>query len=223
MDKNRKKIIVFFGPPGSGKGTQADMLGEMLHVPVISPGELLRHERDAGTELGKQVEEKITHGILVSDEIVENMLDKRLEKDDVKNGFVLDGYPRRKEQIEFFSKRVEPIIGDNGFVLAIYINVSDDEVKHRIGGRRVCDCGTSYHIVNNPPKQEGLCDLCGSALYQREDDKPEILHDRLRDFHVGIKPLLDFFEKDHELVRVDGHKHIDEIKNDIWEIITARL
>lgn len=221
--KNKKKLIVFFGPPGSGKGTQADMLGEKLDIPVISPGELLRHERDQKTEIGKIVEDKISKGILVSDDIIEKILDKRLGNNDIENGFILDGYPRRKEQLDFFANRIESIIGGDAKLLAIYIDVNDDEIEHRISGRRVCDCGTSYHITNNPPKQEGLCDLCGKKLYQRKDDSPEILKDRLSGFHIRIKPLLEFFEKDHELVRIDGAKKINDIKKSIFDLIDEKF
>lgn len=213
-----KKVIIFFGPPGSGKGTQADMLGEKLGLPVISPGELLRHERDAGTELGKQVADKLAKGELVNDELVENILDNRLKKDDASAGFILDGFPRDLEQLEYLEKKIHELLKSDDEVMAIYIDVSDKEVESRIGGRRVCDCGAAYHLTKKPPKEEGICDLCGAKIYIRKDDKPEIMAGRLKSFHERIGPILENFKKDGKLIRINGEKEIDEIKKEIEKI-----
>jgi len=210
-----KKIIVFFGPPGSGKGTQSDILGEKLGLPVISPGELLRHERDMGTDLGKKVADKMAKGELVPDELVENMLDSRLKKNDVAAGFILDGFPRDLEQLKFLEKKFKDILGEDGAATAIYIDVSDAEVKSRIGGRRVCDCGAAYHLAHKPPVKEGICDLCGADIYIREDDKPEVVADRLEGFRQKIGPILENFKKDGKLIKINGEQDINKITEEI--------
>lgn len=210
-----KKVIIFFGPPGSGKGTQSDMLGEKLALPVISPGELLRHERDAGTELGKKVADKMAKGELVPDDLVENILDERLEKDDTKFGFILDGFPRDIDQLEYLEEKFKKILNKDDEVAAVYIDLSDKEVKFRIGGRRVCDCGAAYHLAYKPTKKEGICDLCGAAIYIREDDKPEVMANRLNGFHKRIGPILEIFQKKGNLIKIDGEKDIEVIKNEI--------
>ena len=213
--KKEKQIILFFGPPGSGKGTQADMLGEYLKMPVISPGELLRHERDAKTKIGKKVEGLIAKGRLVPDEIIEKILDKRLVKRDTGRGFILDGYPRRLSQLKHFKQRLKKIVVENDEVIAIYIDASDKKIKMRISGRRVCDCGASYHIKNNPPKKKGVCDLCGAKLYRRKDDAPDILKGRLERYHKRIKPLMIYFKNNHINLRINGDFNIEQVKKEI--------
>lgn len=218
-----KKVIIFFGPPGSGKGTQADVLGEKLNLPVISPGELLRHERDTGTELGKKVSDKLAKGELVSDELVENILDNRLAKDDAGAGFVLDGFPRDLQQLGYLEKKFKEILTENDEITAIYIDVSDEEVKRRIGGRRVCDCGAAYHLVYKAPRKEGICDLCGAEIYIRKDDKPEIMAGRLERFHQRIGQILENFNheakegafKNSKLIRINGEQEIEKINKEI--------
>ncbi|MCD4761910.1 nucleoside monophosphate kinase [bacterium] len=210
----KKNIIIFFGPPGSGKGTQADILGEALNFPVISLGELLRHERDQGTKLGKQAAGLLAKGLLVSDEIVEDILSERLKKRDVSKGYILDGYPRREEQLSLFNKR-SASYRQKPNITAIYIDVHDKEIKKRLSGRRVCDCGAAYHIKYNPPKRLGICDLCGAKLYQRKDDAPVIMRGRLSRFHKRISPILKYFEEHYKFFRVNGEQSIKEIQKEI--------
>lgn len=210
----KKNIIIFFGPPGSGKGTQADILGEALNFPVISPGELLRHERDRGTKLGKQAAGLLAKGLLVSDEIVEDILNKRLKKRDVSKGYILDGYPRREEQLNLLNKRLASY-RQKPKVTAVYIDVHDQEIKKRLSGRRVCDCGAAYHVKYNPPKKQGICDLCGTKLYQRKDDAPVIVRGRLSRFHKRISPILRYFKKDNRFFKVNGEQAIKEIQKEI--------
>ncbi len=216
---DNKKIIIFFGPPGSGKGTQADMLAERLKLPVISPGELLRAERDAGTPLGKKVAEKLAKGELVDDMLVEKLLDKRLAKKDCANGFILDGYPRDENQLKLLLKRLSISGFDKNNVLGLYIDAYDDSIKKRIAGRRVCSCGASYHLKTNPPQKSGICDLCGAKLYQRADDKPKIVAQRLIRFHQRVGKVLSLFKKNYKLVNINGEKTIMEIKDDIWSVV----
>jgi len=212
---NKKIIIIFWGPPGSGKGTQADKLGEKIKLPVISPGELLRHERDRGTALGKQIAARLARGRLVPDEVVEKILDARLKKQDVRAGFILDGYPRRLSQLRFLKKRLARLGGENNLIFAFYIKVSDREVKRRLGGRLVCDCGAEYHTIYSPPKKKGICDLCGGKLYRRKDDAPEIIQARLARFHKRIKPLLRDWQKHYPLIRINGEREIEEVGQEI--------
>lgn len=217
MFLSKKIIITFFGPPGSGKGTQADILAAKLGVPVISPGELLRHERDEGTALGRVAANKMMHGELVPDKIIEQIIDKRLNKRDANRGFVTDGYPRHIKQLKYFEERLQNTIVDNDRIIAVYIDLKDETVKNRINGRRVCDCGAAYHLEHNRPEREGVCDHCGGKLYQRRDDRPDIVEERLAGFRRRIKPLLKHFRERHKVITVSGDKSIKETEAEIWQ------
>jgi len=212
-----KKYLIFFGPPASGKGTQADKLGEKLNLPVISPGELLRHERDLRTKIGEQAGKLINKGRLVPDKIIEEIIDKRLAKKDVKRGFVLDGYPRTISQLKFLNQRFNKIASEKNLILAVYINVSAKEAKKRIGGRRVCDCGASYHTIYNPPKKQGICDLCGAKLYKRKDDSAEIIKIRINRFNKNIKPILNYYKNNNNLININGEQSIEEVEKEVFE------
>lgn len=201
------------GPAGSGKGTQADMLGEKLGLPVISPGELLRHERDKGTAVGKRAARKMAKGVLVPDDIVESVIEKRLKKKDALNGVIFDGYPRRFEQLGFLEKNIRRLGVKRTMVF--YIDAGDEKIKKRISGRRVCDCGAAYHLKNNPPRKKGVCDECGARIYQRKDDRPEILAGRLKRFHKRNAPLIDYFRERSDFIKINGNKSIKEVKADI--------
>lgn len=217
-----KNIFIFFGPPGSGKGTQADMLAEKMKLPVVSPGELLRHEINAKTDLGLEVEKKLAKGKMVANEIVEKIIDRRLSKRDAQKGFVLDGYPRTKNQLNNLSDRLKKISSVKDNVYAFLVDVKDLEVKKRLGGRRVCDCGASYHLKYNPPKKKGFCDLCGNKLSIREDDKPAVIRDRLYSYHKKIKPLLGYWSKDDRLIIIDGSQPIKKVEKDIQKFLKQK-
>jgi adenylate kinase len=221
--KKNKQVVIFFGPPGSGKGTQSDMLGEHLRLPVISPGELLRHEREKKTAIGLAAEDRMAKGKLLPDSMVEEVLAKRLSKRDTAKGFVLDGFPRRLPQLRKLVKILESLDVDGESVTAIYVRVRDTEVRKRISGRRVCDCGAAYHLVHNPPHKAGRCDLCGSKLQIRQDDKPQIIRDRLETFHELNAPMLEYFRKRGRLFTVDGEEPIDEVHENIKAIIDNKL
>ncbi|MDP3042844.1 MAG: nucleoside monophosphate kinase [bacterium] len=225
----QKTFLIFFGPPGSGKGTQADMLAKKLNLPVVSPGELLRHEEDSNTAIGRKIKPIIDSGKLVPDEIIEKIILKCFKRFDARAGIVFDGYPRKRAQLDFLIKKLEKIAGKpacrqgrQDYVRAILINVSDKEVKRRLGGRRVCDCGAAYHLIYNPPKKSGLCDLCGKKLYIRYDDKPKLIADRLKLYHQKIKPLLDYFEKSDKLIEIDGEQNINQVQNNIIKELAER-
>ena len=229
---SQKTFLIFFGPPGSGKGTQADMLAEKIKLPVICPGELLRHEMELKTEIGKKVKLAVNSGKMVSEIIIEKLIDQRLGRRDAKKGAIFDGCPRRKKQLNFLIKKFNKITHNkysnallrknqgNGLrVAAILVNVSNKEVKQRLGGRRVCDCGAAYHIKYNPPKKRGVCDLCGKKLSVRADDKPAVIADRLKLYHKQTEPLLDYFQQRGELIKIDGERSIKDVEKEIWEKI----
>lgn len=215
MSSQTKKIIIFFGPPGSGKGTQADILGAKLFLPVISPGELLRHERDKGTKLGKEVAVLMAKGKLVPNKIIEKLIDNRLAKKDIDNGYILDGYPRQKEQLLFLIKRFEKTLSKKDLVVAIYLKAKNSSIIKRIAGRRVCSCGASFHIKTNPPKKFGICDQCGAKLYRRKDDAPQVVRTRLKSFSLRIKPILAYFKKEKSLITIDGERSIKNVTKEI--------
>jgi len=215
--KNYKIIIIFFGPPGSGKGTQAKIINKKINLPIISPGNLFRHEQSEKTRIGIRIAGYIKNGELVPDSIVNEIIDKRLLVNDTKEGFIFDGYPRRKSQLKMLSKQLKKVAGNSDKIIAVYINTGDKKVIERVSGRRVCECGASYHIKTDPPKIEGVCDSCGLKLHQREDDAPEIVKNRLKNFHKRIKPLINYFRDNYFLITVDGDKSINEVEKEVWQ------
>lgn len=210
-----RKTFIFFGPPGSGKGTQANLLGNDLKIPTISLGKLLRQEKQGQTDLGKKIEEYLDNGRLVPDEIVGEVIRERLGMDDVKSGFILDGYPRTKSQLEY----LKSILQDSNGIYFVFIDVGDEEIKKRLGGRRNCSCGATYHLVFNPPKEEGICDDCKKELRMRGDDKPEIIKHRLELYHEETAPVIQGLEGLGNIIHINGEKGIEEIQNEIKEQI----
>lgn len=204
-------ILVFFGPPGSGKGTQSDFLSEASGLPAISTGELLRHEQKIGSALGNRAKSRMSKGGLVPVTLVDHLLKIRLSKPDTHKGFLLDGYPRNEHQ---FKNLLKFIKGDDRLYF-ISFEVPDREVVTRLSGRRVCDCGASYHIMYNPPKKAGKCDLCGHTLRQRPDDKPSVIRQRLKEYHQTIKPLLEKASGRGSIIRIDGERSIATIHREL--------
>jgi len=206
-----RTIIVFFGPPGSGKGTQSDMLGEALKLPAISTGELLRREQKTGSVLGNHVKKLMAQGKLLGVTLMDHILRHRISRSDAKRGFLLDGYPRKVEQLKHLLTLVKP--ADRLYF--IVINLSDKEVLRRLSGRRVCDCGASYHLLYNKPKRAGVCDLCGSKIHQRSDDTPKIIKERLKYYHASTRPMLEKASGRGSLIVINGEQAIDKIQKDI--------
>ena len=206
--------LILLGAPGAGKGTQADLLSERLRIPSVSTGNMLREEMAMGTELGKQVRYCMESGGLVSDELILNLLKDRLSRPDCKKGFILDGVPRTLAQAEAMQKlgiRIDYVVS---------IEVSDDEITQRMSGRRVCSgCGASYHIANNPPRTEGVCDHCGGELKQRKDDDPETVMHRLQVYHASTEVLKDYYAKENKLREVPGNQPIEDAYRDILKAI----
>ena len=184
--------IIMLGAPGAGKGTQAKMIAEKYQIPHVSTGDIFRANIKSGTELGEEAKKYIDQGFLVPDELTVKILLDRIAKDDCKNGYVLDGFPRTIPQAEELDKALSEI-GD-AIDYAINVDVPDENIVRRMSGRRAClACGATYHIAHIPPKKEGICDTCGQELVLRDDDKPETVLKRLKVYHDQTKPLIDFY------------------------------
>lgn len=206
---NRKLKLALFGPQGSGKGTQAEMLAKKYGLPVLSTGEIFRKEIKNKTELGKLADSFINGGQLVPDEITDKIVQGELAGPKYRAGFVLDGYPRNMNQLVALEKNIK-------LDFAIELVVSDDEVIKRLVSRRVCSgCGAIYNILDKPPRKEGICDLCGGRLVAREDDKPDAIARRLAIYHQETEPILDYYAGKKKLIKVDGTGPIEKVSEEI--------
>lgn len=209
---------VLLGPPGAGKGTQAVRLVEKYEIPHISTGDIFRKNIKEGTELGKKAQEYMNAGALVPDELVVDLVKDRLQQDDCKNGFLLDGFPRTIFQAE----KLDEFLSESNQKMDIVINlkVEKEALVKRLTGRRVCkDCGASYHIVNIPPKKEGVCDICGGELIQRKDDNIETVENRINVYEEQTAPLIGYYKEAGSLVDFDGEASLDEVFDAIVKAI----
>ncbi len=210
--------IVFLGPPGAGKGTQAKKIAEKYGIPQISTGDMFREHLSKGTELGLKAKEYMDKGQLVPDEVVLGMVEERLKQPDCEKGFILDGFPRTVPQAEALDQLLEKM--GKKIDYAICIDVPDEELVKRLTGRRTCKkCGMMYHVMFKPPKEEGKCDVCGGELYQRADDNEETVRNRLKVYHEQTEPIIQFYEKKGVLYRIDGMGSIDEIFERIVKLL----
>lgn len=210
--------IIMLGAPGAGKGTQAKMIADKYGVPHISTGDIFRANIKNGTELGMEAKKYMDQGLLVPDELTVRILLDRVAQDDCKNGYVLDGFPRTIPQAEVLDSELTKL-GDH-IDYAINVDVPDENIVKRMSGRRAClTCGATYHIEHVPPKKEGICDVCGSELVLRDDDKPETVKNRLNVYHEQTQPLIDFYTEKGVLKTVDGTVPMEEI----FAAITAIL
>ena len=210
--------IIMLGAPGAGKGTQAKMIAEKYGLPHISTGDIFRANIKNGTELGKEAEEYMDKGLLVPDELTVRLLLDRVAQDDCKNGYVLDGFPRTIPQAEVLDEKLSELGEKVDY--AINVDVPDENIVNRMSGRRAClNCGATYHIVSIPPKKEGICDVCASALVLRDDDRPETVQNRLKVYHEQTQPLIDFYEKKGVLRSVDGTLPMEEVFTAITKIL----
>ena len=209
--------LILLGAPGAGKGTQAELLMKKLGIPGISTGNMLREAVANGSEVGKKAKYCMDNGLLVSDDIIMDIVAERVAQPDCKNGFILDGVPRTLAQAEALEAKGIHI--DH----VVSIEIDDAVIEGRMTGRRVCGkCGASYHIVANPPKTEGTCDLCGSELVTRDDDVPEKVRTRLTVYHSKTEPLKDFYQGLGKLRLVNGNQPIVTISQDIFGVIGAK-
>lgn len=216
--------IIFLGMPGSGKGTQAELLAKKLNIPIISTGNCFRKNIKDETELGLKVKDILAKGDLVPDKITFEMLKKEIESMDTSNGLILDGYPRSFRQAELLKEFLK-------IDIVLNIELSEDQVLLRIGGRRTCKCGETYHIKFNPPQKEGVCDKCGQELYIRDDSKEETIKNRLKVYKEQTAPLIDFYQEQiipqtgsHcAVINIDGNPPIPEVTEEIDKALKINL
>ena len=212
--------LILFGPPGAGKGTQAERLRRDFQLPFISTGEMLRANVKEGTELGRRAQEYMDAGDLVPDELIVAMVADRLQQDDAQDGFILDGFPRTIEQAGALDKQLADL--GRRVTAALLIDVPDDEVIRRLAGRRVCvKTGHNYHVEFDPPKRDGVCDQDGSRLIQRDDDQPDVIRNRLRVYHEKTAPLIDYYDEQGLMRRIDGTRPAAEVHDHIRAVIAT--
>ena len=210
--------IIMLGAPGAGKGTQAIMIAEKYGIPHVSTGDIFRANIKNNTPLGQEAKTYMDKGQLVPDELTVKILLDRVAQDDCKNGYVLDGFPRTIVQADVLKKALTEL--NDSIDYAINVDVPDENIINRMGGRRACvKCGATYHIEFVPPKKEGVCDNCGEKLILRDDDKPETVKNRLNVYHDQTQPLIDYYEKEGVLKTVDGTKEMNQVFDEIVSIL----
>ena len=210
--------IIMLGAPGAGKGTQAKQIAAKYQIPHISTGDIFRANIKNGTELGAKAKEYMDKGLLVPDELVCDLVVDRIQQADCEKGYILDGFPRTIPQAEALEAALNAI--EQKLDYAIDIDVPDENIINRMSGRRACvGCGATYHVVFNPTKVEGKCDVCGESLILRDDDKPETVKKRLDVYHTQTQPLIDFYTERKVLVEVDGTQSMDKVFDDIMKIL----
>ena len=212
--------LVLLGPPGSGKGTQGERLNDDLRLPYYATGDILRGAVRDQTALGKSAKEYMDRGDLVPDELIVGIIAERIDSEEARQGFILDGFPRTVPQAEALDAKLGDL--ERAVSAVLLIDVSDEEVVRRLGGRRTCEAdGHVYHVEFNPPRVEGVCDIDGSPLVIRDDDKPEVIRKRLATYHEKTEPLVTYYEGEGVLRRVDGERSPDEVTAELRDILAA--
>lgn len=210
--------VVMLGAPGAGKGTQAKKIAAKYNIPHISTGDIFRANIKNGTELGKKAKTYMDQGLLVPDELVVDLVVDRVNQEDCQAGYVLDGFPRTIPQAEALDKALAE--QNQKLDFAINVDVPDENIVHRMGGRRACvGCGATYHLEYAPTKVEGICDVCGGELILRDDDKPETVKKRLDVYHEQTQPLIDYYKAQNILKTVDGTQPMEKVFADIVAIL----
>jgi adenylate kinase len=215
--------LVLLGPPGSGKGTQGERLQEDLRLPYYATGDILRAAVKDETELGRTAKEYMDRGDLVPDDVIVGVIAERIDSPEARDGFILDGFPRTIPQAEALDAKLEEL--GRGVTAVLLIDVPDDEVVRRLGGRRTCEeNGHVFHVDFNPSEQDGVCDLDGSELIVRDDDKPEVIRNRLEQYHAKTEPLVDYYDQRGVLRRLDGTTSPDQVTEEVRRTLaTMRL
>ena len=212
--------IIMLGAPGAGKGTQAKMLADKYKIPHVSTGDIFRANIKNGTELGTKAKVYMDQGMLVPDELTCDLVVDRIKQDDCKDGYILDGFPRTIPQAKCLDKALDALNDKIDF--AVNVEVPDENIIRRMSGRRAClSCGRTYHIVYNPPKEEGICDECKKELVLRDDDKPETVEKRLKVYHEQTQPLIDYYRNKGVLAEVDGTRDMQEVFTAITDVLEA--
>ena len=212
--------IIMLGAPGAGKGTQAIKIADKYGIPHISTGDIFGANSKNGTVLGKKAKEYMDQGLLVPDELTTNLVVDRIQQEDCKNGYILDGFPRTIPQATCLTEALASL--NDALDFAINVDVQDEKIVTRMGGRRACpNCGATYHVKYMAPKQEGICDTCGSELILRADDEPATVQKRLDVYHAQTQPLIDYYDEKGILKTVDGDKDLNEVFSDILAILEA--
>ena len=210
---------MLLGPPGSGKGTQGERLRDDLELPYYATGDILRAAVREETELGRKAKEFMDRGDLVPDEVIIGVIAERIDSHEAEDGFILDGFPRTVGQAEALETKMDEL--GRRLTAALLIEVGDDEVVRRLGGRRTCPNGHVYHVEFEPPEKEGVCDVCGEELMVRDDDKPDVIMHRLDQYREKTEPLVAFYEDRGVLERVDGSKEPDQVEQDVRALLAT--
>lgn len=215
--------LVLLGPPGSGKGTQGERLQDDLELPYYATGDILRAAVREGTELGKAAKDYMDRGDLVPDEVIVGMIGERIDSSEAADGFILDGFPRTAPQAEALAAKLSEL--GRELTAVLLIDVGDEEVVRRLGGRRTCaENGHVFHVEFNPPEQEGVCDVDGSELIVRDDDKPDVIRHRLEQYHEKTAPLIEHYDSQSLLRQIDGAAAPDAVADEIQRTLaTLRL
>jgi adenylate kinase len=211
--------LILLGPPGSGKGTQGERLQNDFDLPYYATGNILRAAVRDETDIGKEAKEYMERGDLVPDDVIVGVIGERIDEKEADDGFILDGFPRTEPQAEALDKKLSEL--DRKLSAAILIDVGDDEVVRRLSGRRTCSNGHIFHMESDPPKNEGVCDVCGKPLEVRDDDKPEVVRHRLDTYHDKTEPLVAYYEEQGLLKRVNGDRDPEEVTDRIRALIAT--
>jgi adenylate kinase len=211
--------LILLGPPGSGKGTQGERLQEDFRLPYYATGDILRAAVRNGTDIGREAKDYMERGDLVPDDVMVGVIAERIDQKEAEDGFILDGFPRTEPQAEALESKLNEL--GRQVSAAVLFEVSDQEVVRRLGGRRTCTNGHIFHVDSDPPKNDGVCDVCGASLEVRDDDDPAVIRHRLDEYHSKTEPLISYYESRGLLKRVDGSLAPDEVSDRIRALLAT--